>query len=366
MLRGRFLQESSVPRDAQNDALCEQCGVAIKTAINLQTDLRGRVRDEFPKDENGKPLLPRMPAALQRIVKERRATAAQATTARNENPTRVNGDLLVQRAVDGVRDGIERVQVPQLQHFLAFLIPLRANDLTPAHVRASTDRRASAEPHVWAETTKSGVPVVGSLLNLWPSKDNPNLPPPLPYGTVCTCDPKDYELIQRGLQCVHDNKDLPCTRTMKEYRDNVPSGPETDAGEWGRGMDHGIKKQMMKRLKLTEALVEPTGTWAEQAAIFNKSQGRHFAACMMEQGRFVTEPNLLSAVAFTRALGHRPMAEADHNYRILRCENVTTLKNVILRKITAEDPLFGPNDLSDGIAGGVYLTSAPAQDEETP
>lgn len=265
-----------------------------------------------------------------------------------------------------MRDGIERVQVPQILHCLAFLIALRANDLNPGHTRQGTDRRASAETHVWAESTKSGVPVVGSLLNLWPSKQNPNFEPLEPYGTVCICDPKDYPLMQRALQCVHDNAHLPCTRTMKEYKDNVPSGPETDASEWGRGMHLGARKIMMQRLKLTDALVEPTGTLEEQAAIFTKKNGRAFAACMMEQGRFVTEPNLLSAVAFTRALGHRPMAEADHNYRIFRCENVTTLKNIILRKITAEDPLKVPNGLSDGITGGVYLTSAPAQDEETP
>jgi len=92
---------------------------------------------------------------------------------------------VLQRLVDGVRDGIEHGQVPQLLHCLAFLIPLRGNDLNPAHVRAGTDRRASAETHVWADETKSGVAVVGSLLNLWPSKKNPNNEPPEPYGTVC-------------------------------------------------------------------------------------------------------------------------------------------------------------------------------------
>ena len=208
--------------------LCRRSGVADKTAINLQNDLRNRVRDEFPKDENGrKHQLPRLPDALQPKMRERRPMAAQATTARNENPIRVNGDLLVQLAVEGVRDGIERGQVPQVLHCMAFLIALRANDLNPGHTRQGTDRRASAETHVFAETTKSGVVIEGTLLNRWPSKYNPNYEPPEPYGTVFICDQKDYELIQRALQFIFDNKDLPCTRTMKEYQDNVPSGPET-------------------------------------------------------------------------------------------------------------------------------------------
>mmetsp|Transcript_27803 Transcript_27803/g.85289 ORF Transcript_27803/g.85289 Transcript_27803/m.85289 type:complete len:158 (-) Transcript_27803:142-615(-) len=154
---------------------------------------------------------------------------------------------------------------------------------------------------------------------------------------------------------------------MKEYQDNVPSGPETDAGEWGRGMHLGPRKLMMQRLKLTDALVEPTGTWAEQAAVFTKGNGRHFAACMLEQGRFVKGPGLLSAVAFTRALGHKPMAEADHNYRTFDCGRVTPADGVVLHAATAEDPLKVLNGLSDDIAQGVFLTpSAAPQPDDLP
>mmetsp|Transcript_33551 Transcript_33551/g.107201 ORF Transcript_33551/g.107201 Transcript_33551/m.107201 type:complete len:533 (+) Transcript_33551:142-1740(+) len=339
--------------------LCKQFEAANTTAVHLICDVRRQLRGDIPQ-------LPALPDPLQPYMTERRTRAAQRTQERNENPIRVDAGLLIQRLVEGVRDGIDRGQAPQVLFCLAFLIPLRSNDLNPAHARKNTDRRASAETHLLAEKTKSGVVVVGTLLNRWPSKDNPNCEPPSPYGAPFICDKKHYPLMRDALEFVFTGPHPPCTRTQKEYQKNVPSGPGS-GNEWGNAMHLGIHKPMMKRLKLTDALVAPTGTWEEQAAIFTKGNGRAFASCAIEQGRFVTESDLLSAVAFTRGLGHRPMAVADHNYRKFRCENVTPVAGVVLRKIIAEDPLLVPNDgLSDDIVNGLYLTSAPAQGEEAP
>ena len=300
------------------------------------------------------PYLPEMVALCKQVTEVERANVGR----RFVRPARIDSPRLIKLAVDGVRDGMERKQVPQVLFCLNYLIGLRPNDLNPAFERRWT-ASASATTHVIVDALTNNEPLVGTLANLLPSKvkrgDDPTT---RLHTTVFICPPADYPLMREALAFVFENgKRWPCTTKIRDYRSDVPCGGLRTGLEWGRSPSTGVNKAMLERL----GFVETVEDWGSVRPNFTRALGRSFVASCVEQGIFEFGGDLRPFRAVELLLGHMQLSSNNINYLKLCCRP-ERYQGIKLHETTPEAPVVAGDKT---VKYGVHLrpTSSSSSEE---
>jgi hypothetical protein len=159
--------------------------------------------------------------------------------------------VFMAKIITGIRLGIDTKQCPMVLFLLSFVTPLRPNDMNEAHKRVGRPP-CDSDSHriVTGAKTSDGCDIVGTFVNMRPSKPSQNSPPSS-YATVFLCDPEHYPLIEEAIAFVHDPEitKLKCTSCVREFIAKVPSGPPV-MQEWG-SYRKGIIKRMLLDLNLS-------------------------------------------------------------------------------------------------------------------
>jgi hypothetical protein len=262
----------------------------------------------------------------------------------------------------GLRIAIDEKQCPMALFLLSFLVPLRSNDQNEAHERVG-GRTCDLGSHriVSDAKTSDGRSIVGTFVNMFPSKARAGLPHPN-YATVYMCDPEYYPLVEEAFAFVHSPSmiGLPCTTYVRDYINKVPSGPQRKH-EWSGG----ILNRMLLDLDLSSSISEwgtlSTATYDDDGTVkspggITAGLGRAFNASSVEQGRFYLTPPLTNNKAVERLLGHVAGSTQNAPYLKVCCSDPPKAPGVVMRKVTASDPIY----LDDGaivITEGVCLVA---------
>ena len=331
--------------------------VRVTTVKNYYKTLRQRAFEENSELMGKK--IPYRPEMM-RLCKEVAVIERAHTASRFVQPMKVDGNRLIRLAVAGVRDGIDRKQVPQVLFCLNYLIGLRPNDLNPATIRPFATS-ASSDTHIFASQLFGGQKVVGTLLNLLPSKLQRNADPMAKaYACVFICHPSEYGLMRDAISFVFANASLPCTTCVSEFRNDKPSGP-TSGTEWGwtGRTGRGIMQEMITRLKFNEVVID----WGSVPPTFTKALGRSFATSCVEQGIFRLGGSLRPYRAVELYLNHDVMSNYNVNYLKIDCRP-GQYEDVELCAVEADDGVLCEDCDGRIIHKGVYLrqTSHPGSD----
>jgi hypothetical protein len=249
--------------------------------------------------------------------------------------------------VAGVRDGMERRQVPQVLFCLGYLIGLRPNDLNTQKKRGDETVSCPAD-FQYIEGATSGedeLVIIGSIKNTRPSKENRSKDFVDAYTTGIVCDTKDYDLIKEAVAWAMDSRNagLPCITTKAQYIRGDASGAEPEGKEWRNGRSSGwVMGEMIKRLGLDECVEH----WGCHRGGFTKALGRSFVTCCVEQGRLEFDKGLTPSHAVELALGHVPLSSSNVNYLKFDCQNCTPVAGVMAVKVCKENPV---GDVTYGI-----------------
>ena len=329
-------------------AMLNGASAAFETKKNCFRDLRRVIKAEHP--DVAKDDWPRCPGEIFLMTQ---AQEKKNLIARTNNKIVINASLLIQRMVHGVRDGMERKQVPQVLFCLGYLVGLRPNDMNTQKKRTN-ETFSCAEDYQCIENATTGADewreVVGTIKNRKPSKENASVDFVGEYTTVFICETEDYDLIKSAIAWVMDdcNAKRPCTTLLVEYERGDPSGAEAKGQEWRSGREKGwITTKMVERLGLNGA-VASSKDWGIHTGGFTKQLGRSFVASCIEQGRLEFDKGLTSSQAIELALGHAPLSNNNVNYLKFDCRPCPTVAGVVAVKVCEDYP-------ADGVTYGICL-----------
>jgi hypothetical protein len=329
--------EVAVQVGAEMLAMLVEAGVSSQTKRTSIKELRAEIRKAIPDISTNE--LPKCP---DEIVKETKAQEVVNLNKRTNDKIVVDADRMVKLMVAGVRDGMERRQVPQVLFCLAYLIALRPNDLNTQKKRTDGTVSCLADfQYIEGATSGEGERVVvGSIKNTKPSKENNSKEFVGAYITGAVCDAKDHPLLKEAITWVMDerNAGLPCITTKSQYSKGDASGAEPTGKEWRNGRVSGlVMTAMIERLGLNECVER----WGCHRRGFTKALGRSFVACCVEQGRFEFEKGLTPSHAVELTLGHAPLSSCNVNYLKFDCRNCNPVAGVAAVKICEENPIEG-------------------------
>jgi hypothetical protein len=281
--------------------------------------------------------LPRCPEAILTAIKKQEVINL---IKRINDKIIVDAEKLIRLVVAGLKDGMERCQVPQVLFCLGYIVGLRPNDLNTQIKRADGTSSCLAD-YQFIEGATSGEDervVVGSIKNTKPSKENKGRDFVGVYTTAFICDQKDYPLVMEAEKWVMDdsNAALRCITTQDQYIRGDASGAEPKGKEWRNGRESGwVMTPMIERLGLNECVED----WGVHKGGFTKALGRSFVACCVEQGRLEFDKGLTPSHAVELALGHVPLSSSNVNYLKFDCRNCTPVAGVMAVKVCEENPV---------------------------
>lgn len=319
-----------------------------ETIKNHLKEFRARIRIVF------KQLLPhRHPYVkeffpLQVVIDVKEAEAERKA---HKTPRVVDGNKLIELAIDGIRSGIKRNQVPQVLFCLAFLVDLRVIDLNTARQRAWTES-ASTATHVIGRRTKSGKEVIGTLINLLPSKMRFGVDPKdWQSSIVMICKPEFYPLVEEAIKFVLENgKKWDCSSSVQDYLNDKPCGAPRGT-EWGSYNDeNSVNYEMIKELRFNNCVK----SWgSKKFKNWDMLSGRSFVTCMIQQGVLKRPEGLLPDEIVTLALSHSHNSGADKNYLKVDIQPPPVPVEGVILRATEDDPVV----CDDGteVSYGLYL-----------
>jgi hypothetical protein len=334
--------EVAVRVGAEMLEMLEEAGMGCQTKRNSMNDLRSVIKKLITGVSARD--LPMCPDAILAATKKQ---GVVCLIQRTNDKIIVDADKLIRLMVAGVRDGMERRQVPQVLFCLGFIVALRPNDINIQKKRADGTSSCEAD-YQFVEGAMSGEDervVVGSIKNTKPSKENKSKEFVDAYITGLVCDPKDYPLIKDAIAWVMDdsNAALPCITTRAQYIRGDASGAERNGKEWRNGREGGwVMTPMIERLGLNECVED----WGVHKGGFTKALGRSFVACCVEQGRLEFDKGLTPSHAVELALGHVPLSSSNVNYLKFDCRNCIPVAGVMAVKVCKENPI---GDVTYGI-----------------
>jgi hypothetical protein len=306
---------------------------SLETQKNYIRDLRKVIKEiclDVDKDD--------LPGCPRELVKKVKANAATKLQARTNDKMLIDSDMLIEMMVQGMIDGRDRDQVPQVLFCANYIVALRANDLNTQKKRADgTSSCPDDYQYVKGVTIGDGDrEVAGTINNLKPSKENTDKRFVKGYATVLICKPSDYDTVIDILAWAMDssNASRPCTTTVNQYNRGDASGAEVKGQEWGKG-GGGIIPVMVKRLGLDKAVKE----WGFNKSGLTKQLGRSFVASCVEQGRLELDRGLTSSQAVELVLGHAPGSMNNNDYLKVDCRPCTAVAGVVAVKVCEDHPI---------------------------
>jgi hypothetical protein len=327
-------------------------GMSCQTKRNSFTDLRSETRKVIPDVSAWD--LPRCPDEIFAATKTQ---GVACLNERTNNKIIVDADKLIKLVVAGVKDGMERRQVPQVLFCIGYLIGLCPNDFNTQKKRAD-ETVSCLTDFQYIEGATSGedeLVIVGSIKNTRPSKENRSKNYVGAYATSkdlvdayttgIICDTEDHDLIKDAITWAMDSRNagLPCITTRGQYIRGDASGAEPTGKEWRNGRSSGwVMGEMIKRLGLNECVED----WGVHKGGFTKALGRSFVACCVEQGRLEFNKGLTPSHAVELTLGHMPLSSSNVNYLKFDCRPCTPVAGVMAVKVCKENPI---GDVTYGI-----------------
>jgi len=318
------------------DYLIEKCKDLSDSSVKQYfKTVRRHVKELDP--EIPKNCLPKCP---ENVFKRVKLQEKKQIEKRFDDPAIINSEVLIDRLLSGLREGLRKKQCPQILFCLNYLIPTRVNDLNCLHERVGEDKNkfSNENTHIFNRQN-------GNLLNLFPSKKQEKSI--RKYSTVCICDPRHYELVSSALEFVRSDEalSLPLITTVAQFLNENPSGPIFEAGGKRLRPWKKIDKVMINDMNLNDAVE----SWGSLNPRFTRQLGRSFAACCVEQGIFELERGLCPTKAVELFLGHEPLSSANVSY--LRIDvKPKRMKNVVLRKVCENNCLnHGEEKISYGV-----------------
>jgi hypothetical protein len=334
-------REMGVRVGAEMLEMLQRAGVGCNTKRCAFSDLRKTIQEAIP-GVSAKDLRKDLPKCPEEIFAETKAQGVVCLIQRTNDKIRTNADKLIKYMTNGVRDGVQRCQVPQVLFCLAYLVGFRPNDLNTQKKRANQTSSCLTDFN-YVEGATSGEDeraIVGTITNKKPSKDNRGKDFIEEYVTGFICDPKDYGMIRDAIMWVMDsvNAAKPCITTKAAYIRGDASGAEPTGKEWRNGRPGGwVMSAMVERLRLNECVEH----WGCHRGGFTKALGRSFVTCCFEQGRFEFDKGLTPSHAIELALGHAPLSSSNVNYLKFDCRPCTPVAGVVAVKVCKENPVEG-------------------------
>jgi hypothetical protein len=161
--------------------------------------LRRRIFDINPKMNRED--LPKCPGDIYTKVQKQES---DRLAEKLEHPIELNGDLMISLLENGLRDGIDRKQHPQVVFCMNWLLGTRANDLNVAFSRVNGDIASKDDYQI---VKSAGI--CGTLINSLVSKSSAR-PQIEEYATVFISE--KYELMSESIKFIFDPTitRLPC------------------------------------------------------------------------------------------------------------------------------------------------------------
>jgi len=281
-----------------------------------------------------------LPKCPETVFKRVKVQEKKQIEKRFDDPAIIDSDVLIDRLLSGLKEGLRKKQCPQILFCLNYLVPTRVNDLNCLHERVGEDKNkfSNENTHIFDKEN-------GNLLNLFPSKKQEKSIKK--YATVCICDPTHYELVFHALEFVRSEEalSLPLITTVAQFLNETPSGPIFEANGKRLRPWKKIDKVMIDDMNLHDAVK----SWGSLNPRFTRQLGRSFAACCVEQGIFEFERGLCPTKAIELFLGHEPLSSANVSY--LRIDvKPNKMKGVVLRKVSDSNCLeHGQDKISYGV-----------------
>jgi hypothetical protein len=303
-----------------------------------------------------------LPSLPRRYNDRKRKRDSESIAMKQETPPIIRAfSLFMAQICKGLRAAIDTKQCPMALNLLGFVIPLRSNDMNEARERAggfTCDSNTHRIVPAGAKTSKTRLSIVGTIVNMCPSKA---LSPHPPYATVFLCDPEHYPLVEEAIAFVHDPEitELPCTTYARDFINKVPSGPQR-GHEWS----NGINRRMLLELDLSSSISD-WGTLSpakydddgEIVAPGGITAGLARAVCAsaVEQGLLNFVAPLTNIKAVERMLGHVANSSQNAPYLRVCCSDPPKVPGVRMHKVTTSDYIT----LCDGtkITEGVCLVA---------
>jgi len=308
---------------------------ALHTINNHYVKLRKELSSEFP-DLRGSNILPKMP---QDLAKSRKDMEIQTVNSHIENPIKINADLMLSKALRGLKEGLADKIYPEVKLCMSFLCCIRSNDLNPKFVRGNGQTPQIGVTHEWLDDYD------GSFIML-PSKqkDGTNYKA---FSNVTIVKQEFYPIVKEAFEFLldHANAKKHCYCSVKEYLARTECGATSSSCEWS----DRVTKKMIERLGFKEAVLEWNG-WEEKEFI-NETFARRFVACCIHKEIIRFDNNLnVGMLAADICLGHVVGSTATRTY--LRYNvRPTQVEGVILKKV--EKPIKWAEGKE--ISTGLYL-----------
>ena len=310
---------------------------SLHTINNHYSKLRKELGNEFPT-LRGSTILPKMPKELS---DQRKENEIEAVNKHILSPMTIDADLMINKALSGLREGLRDRVYPEVKLCLSFLCCLRSNDLNTLVVRSNGQAPKLGETHHWLDT----FPGTFSML---PSKQKEGTDYKA-FANITIVKPEFYSLIRKAFEFLldHQNAKKACYCTLESYNTRKECGAQTKNCEWG----YRIKEVMIDRIGFKQAVTNWNG-WEDKEFI-NETFGRRFVACCVHREiiKFADDLNV-GTLAADYCLGHVLGSSATRTY--LRYSlRPTQIPGVVLKKVQEDNPIAISEDTK--ITQGLYL-----------
>lgn len=307
----------------------------LHTMNKHYTKLRKEIGEEFPELRGAK-ILPSMPVELSLARKQ---LDLDAVNAHILTPIKIDADLMLLKALQGLKEGLADKIYPEVKLCMSFLCCIRSHDLNPKFMRSNGAVPKLGSTHAWLED------FCGTFAMI-PSKQRPG-DSYKAFANITIVQKVHHPLIKKALEFLLDplNSSKTCYGSAKDYLARRECGSPTAACEWG----DRVSKKMIQRLGLKDAILDWNG-W-EGKEFINESFARRFVACCVHKEIIKLDDNLnVGTLAADMCLGHVTGSTATRTY--LRYNvRPTQVDGLILKKI--EKPIkWAPGE---EITTGLYL-----------